>query len=99
MDLLYTDFLIWFVDKYLSNNEKVIIISLSQNYNDLKYKLSFNDRVPLCNINGCPYYDNFTNIRMKSRIIKLPKNTKQLYISYDEDSELLKIPETITNLS
>ena len=45
MDLLYTDFLIWFVDKYLSNNEKVIIISLSQNYNELKYKLSFNDPI------------------------------------------------------
>jgi len=72
MDLLYTDFLIWFVDKYLSNNEKVIIISLSQNYNELKYKLSFNDRVPLCNINGCPYYDNFTNI-ISNNLITLPE--------------------------
>src|SRR5688572_472934 len=83
------------VCKFLNDIEKINLTATSKVTDRFKNKLLFTDIIIEKKISNLSFYDNFTNVTMDCRHMRIPKNIKELHM---ECSSECKCDSLVPNL-
>src|SRR5579872_4413206 len=101
MDLLIDDVIVSIMS-FLKDIEKIMFLSSSNRFHQLKNKVYYNEKIGICKINTLFYYDMFTNVYVinNNAYKSLPKAITHLTFGWEFNQNIRDcIPNSVTHLT